>query len=137
MRLIEATFNGDPTRADSVVIEREGYFKQDGRAVRNFSVRQTVRMIREVSFKHNLDFSKDVFIGHQANLTMLRQIADAVGIPDENNWKNVEYCGNQAAAGAVACLSEKWDELKPETRVLIAVLGAGLTWGTALLEVLK
>ena len=137
LRLIDTTFSGDPTRAESVIIHRRGHFWQDGRAVRNFSVRQTVRMIKEISSKYGLDFTKDIFIGHQANLTMLRQIGEAAGVPDENNWKNVERCGNQAAAGAIASLSERWDSLPVGRKILIAVLGAGLTWGTALFDVIS
>ncbi|MCS6894032.1 MAG: hypothetical protein NZO16_05660 [Deltaproteobacteria bacterium] len=134
LRVLHTSFDADTTRADSVIIERFGHFRQDGRGVRNFSVRQTVRMIKEIREKFNLDFNKDIFIGHQANNTMLDQIAEACDIPDSNHWRNVKFCGNQAAAGALASLSEKWDLIQPSQRILIAVLGAGLTWGTLLLE---
>lgn len=137
LKVLYASFDADTTRASSVVIERVGHFKQDGRAVRNFSVRQTVKMIKEVKSKFNLDFSRDVFIGHQANETMLNQIADACEIPEGNHWKNVVRCGNQAAAGALASLSENWERIKEGQHILIAVLGAGLTWGTLLLQAVR
>ncbi|MCS6961234.1 MAG: hypothetical protein NZT61_01850 [Deltaproteobacteria bacterium] len=134
LRIVDASFDADTTRANSVVIERRGHFRQDGRAVRNFSVRQTVRLIRDAQEKHGLDFSRDIFIGHQANYTMLRQIAEATNIPENNHWKNVSFCGNQAAAGALASLSENWERIRPGQKILIAVLGAGLSWGTLVLQ---
>ncbi len=135
LKIIHSSFDSDPTRAASVLIEREGYFRQDGRAVRNFSVLQTVRMIKDVKNQCDLDFSRDIFIGHQANKTMLDQICQACGIPEKNHWSNVVYRGNQAAAGALASLSENWEEIQYHgQKILIAVLGAGLSWGTLLLE---
>lgn len=124
----------DPTRCQSVVVDTCGHFRQDGRAVRDFSVRQTVRLIKQVEESHNLDWSKDKFIGHQANATMLEQITNNRGIPAENHWQNVRFIGNQAGAGAPAVLAMNWDDIRPGQRILVAVVGAGLSWGSVLLN---
>jgi 3-oxoacyl-[acyl-carrier-protein] synthase III len=128
------SFDSDPTRAEAVVVDRFGHFHQDGRAVRDFSVRQTVRLIKRLEEITDLDWSKDIFIGHQANSTMLQQITTNRHIPETNHWHNARDFGNQAGAGSAAVLSQNWDKLTSDMKIVIAVVGAGLSWGSALLE---
>ncbi|NMC63998.1 MAG: ketoacyl-ACP synthase III, partial [SAR324 cluster bacterium] len=52
-----------------------------------------------------------------------------------NHWHNVTHIGNQAGAGCAAVLAMNWDKLKAGQRIVIAVVGAGLSWGSVLLEV--
>jgi 3-oxoacyl-[acyl-carrier-protein] synthase-3 len=137
LRVRETFFDGDPLRAGAVVVDRFGFFHQDGRAVRDFSVRQTVRLVKRLESMFSIDWSRDIFIGHQANRTMLEQIARNREVPDQNHWHNVTFLGNQAGAGAPAVLCERWKDLKPGQQVVVAVVGAGLSWGSVLLEVMK
>jgi 3-oxoacyl-[acyl-carrier-protein] synthase III len=134
LTVLDTTFEADPSRCGAVVIEREGHFHQDGRAVRDFSVRQTVRMIKAFEEKHPLDWKRDVFIGHQANRTMLEQVVNNRKIPARNHWHNVTYLGNQGAAGAPGVLAENWENIVPGQHVVVAVVGAGLSWGSLLFK---
>lgn len=135
LSVTDTFFTTDCSRCHAVVVKRYGHFWQDGRAIRDFSVRQTVRLIKVLEEKYNLDWSRDIFIGHQANLTMLKQITGNRRIPDENHWFNVSHLGNQAGAGCAAVLAMNWEKLQKGQRILIAVVGAGLSWGAVLLEV--
>ena len=72
--------------------------------MRDFSVRQTVRLIKRLEELHAIDWTKDIFIGHQANATMLDQITNNRGIPASNHWHNAATMGNQAAAGAPSAI---------------------------------
>jgi 3-oxoacyl-[acyl-carrier-protein] synthase-3 len=128
-----ASFTADPSRSDAVVIDTLGYFHQDGRAVRNFSVLQTVKMMRALEKNNAIDWRQDIFIGHQANYTMLQQITANRKVPDSNHWHNVIDVGNQAGAGAPASLAERWDDILPGQKIVVAVVGAGLSWGSLLL----
>ncbi|MCB0330266.1 MAG: hypothetical protein KDD70_11390 [Bdellovibrionales bacterium] len=134
LKVLDTHFMADPTRCDAVVVDTFGHFHQDGRAVRDFSVRQTVRLVKRLEQQYDLDWSKDIFIGHQANRTMLGQITNNRNIPDENHWYNVTEIGNQAGAGAPATLASHWDEIKPGQKIAVAVVGAGLSWGSVLLQ---
>lgn len=134
LRMLDSYFNADPSRAHAVVVDRYGHFRQDGRAVRNFSVLQTVRLVKRLEEMFSLDWNNDVFIGHQANRTMLEQIVNNRDIPANSHWHNVSYLGNQAGAGAPAVLSQHWDEIRPGQKVAVAVVGAGLSWGSVLLQ---
>ena len=134
LKVIDTYYMTDPTRSQAVIVETFGYFWQDGRAVRDFSVRQTVRLIKRLEELHQLDWTKDIFIGHQANKTMLEQITNNREIPESNHWYNVDKIGNQAGAGAPATLAGHWNELRKGQKIAIAVVGAGLSWGSVLLE---
>lgn len=127
-------FVADPTRCDAVVVDTYGFFHQDGRAVRNFSVLQTVKLIRQVEAQFEIDWNRDSFIGHQANYTMLQQIVNNRNIPDTNHWHNVTTVGNQAGASAPAVLATSWDRIQSGQRVVVAVVGAGLSWGSVVLK---
>jgi 3-oxoacyl-[acyl-carrier-protein] synthase-3 len=134
LEIVDSSFTADPTRCQAVVVDTYGHFKQDGRAVRDFSVRQTVRLVKSLEERYPIDWNRDVFIGHQANRTMLEQITNNREIPPDNHWHNVTYLGNQAGAGAPAVLSMHWDKIVPGQHVVVAVLGAGLSWGSIMMR---
>jgi 3-oxoacyl-[acyl-carrier-protein] synthase-3 len=134
LKVLHSSYSTDPVRCQAVIVETTGHFHQDGRAVRDFSVRQTVRMIKQLEDEHGVDWSKDTFIGHQANGTMLEQICNNRNIPALSHWHNVRFIGNQAGAGAPAVLAQHWEQIKPKQKIVVAVLGAGLSWGSILLE---
>jgi 3-oxoacyl-[acyl-carrier-protein] synthase-3 len=102
--------------------------------VRDFSVRQTVRLLKYLEVNFDIDWQRDIFIGHQANRTMLEQIRENRKIPATNHWFNVTSLGNQGGAGAPAVLAEHWSQIKSGQKIAVAVVGAGLSWGTVLLE---
>jgi 3-oxoacyl-[acyl-carrier-protein] synthase-3 len=134
IKVVETFYATDASRAGAVVVDTLGFFHQDGRAVRDFSVRQTVRLIKAIEEKHQIDWKRDIFVGHQANRTMLEQITNNREIPASNHWHNVSEVGNQAGAGAPATLAAHWDEIKSGQRIVVAVVGAGLSWGSLLME---
>ena len=132
--VVDTHFNADPSRAEAVMVERYGHFHQDGRAVRDFSVRQTVRLIKRIEDQFSIDWNKDIFVGHQANKTMLDQITNNRNIPANNHWHNVTDIGNQAGAGAPAVLAMHWDKIQPGQKIIVAVVGAGLSWGSVVFQ---
>lgn len=134
LKVAESFYTTDPLRCEAVVIDTYKHFHQDGRAIRDFSVRQTVRLIRKIEKDHDIDWNRDVFIGHQANKTMLEQITNNRKVPPSNHWHNVTNIGNQAGAGCPASLAMNWEKIKSGQKIVIAVVGAGLSWGSAVLE---
>jgi 3-oxoacyl-[acyl-carrier-protein] synthase-3 len=134
LRVLDTFFNTDSNRSHAVVTDTFGHFYQDGRAVRDFSVRQTVRLLKRLDERFDIDWNRDVFIGHQANRTMLEQITNNRKIPESSHWHNVTYLGNQAGAGAAAVLAQNWEKIRVGQKIVVAVLGAGLSWGSILFE---
>jgi 3-oxoacyl-[acyl-carrier-protein] synthase-3 len=133
-RIVHTCFGNDPRRWDTVTVDRWGHFRQNGRAVGHYSVGQTVKLLRSLQTGFGLRWNDTYFIGHQANARMLDTVCRSEGIPVDRHLSNVAQIGNQAGAGAPATLSMNWDRIAAGSRLAIAVVGAGLSWGAALLE---
>lgn len=135
LQVVDTVVHSDPTGYRHVLIPDGGLFSQNGHAVQKFAVTRTVQVAREILERHAL-VADDVrfFIGHQANLRMLVSACDKLGIKPEQHAHNVERFGNQGAAGAPSVLTEIYSQIQPGDRILIAVVGSGLTWGAALLQ---
>lgn len=121
----------DPQGWNKVVIPAAGHLVQDGSAVQNFAIRKTVSVIEELR-QHCC--RAPYFVGHQANLMMVRSASSRAGITQEKHLYNVDRNGNCGAAGAPSVLSENWERFKAGDEVLVAVVGAGLTWAGLLME---
>jgi len=76
-----------------------------------------------------------IFIGHQANLGVLDTVCARAAIPDDCHWRNVDMFGNTGASGAPTVLSQHRRELRAGDRVIMALVGAGLTWATLVWQV--
>ncbi len=78
----------------------------------------------------------DQFLFHQANLRIIESVQNAVGIPPEKTYLNIERYGNTSAASVPMALVEALaeDRIKPGDRLLMAAFGAGYTAGAAVLE---
>ncbi|MFG3056384.1 3-oxoacyl-ACP synthase III family protein [Kitasatospora sp. NPDC048239] len=112
------------------------HIHMDGRAVRDFITEVFPRMVEETLTEHGLDLKDiDAFITHQPNPLLLRTVAAGIGIPPERLHITGDRTGNIGAASAPFALADAaaGGLLPDRARLLVCVLGAGLTWGTALL----
>jgi 3-oxoacyl-[acyl-carrier-protein] synthase-3 len=75
-----------------------------------------------------------IYIGHQANLTMLEAVCRRCEIPAERHFYNIVEYGNQAAAGAPVVASQNWDRFKAGDVVALVVVGSGLSWASMQIE---
>ena len=78
----------------------------------------------------------DVYVPHQANVRIIDYAAKKLGIPKEKIVVNVDRYGNTSSGSIPLALAdaERDGMLKPGALVLMTGMGAGLTWGSALLE---
>jgi 3-oxoacyl-[acyl-carrier-protein] synthase-3 len=79
--------------------------------------------------------SVDRFVPHQANLRIVRAVATALGYAPEQVAINIHEVGNTVAASVPLALADAHDAglLVAGQRVLVTAIGAGLTWGSAVL----
>ena len=77
----------------------------------------------------------DHLVGHQANIRILRALADRLGLPEERAVVNVDRVGNTSAASIPLALADAAaaGTLTTGSRVLLTAFGGGLTWGAAAL----
>lgn len=132
----ESLVKSSPSSWRKVEFPVSGHFRQDGRTVQTFAIKKSVSLIRKFKLDlPNIEQPKLKFIGHQANLMMLNSVCRISGIEDNNHFYNVDRFGNCGASGSGSVLSENWGNFVCGDKIMVAVVGAGLTWGGALIEV--
>lgn len=77
-----------------------------------------------------------LFVPHQANIRIIGKAADAIGIPMEKVFVNLDRYGNTSAGSIPLALSEAVEErrLHEGDLVMTVGFGAGLTWGANLIR---
>lgn len=133
LHLLDIMVQTDPLGSQQVKVPYGGLFYQNGRAVQKFAIHSTCVMTEAIIKKNQLKIG-DIryFIGHQANLRMLQSAVKKIGFTEEQHLYNVHKYGNQGAAGAPSVLFENWKNFQPGDYIVLTVVGAGLTWGSAL-----
>jgi 3-oxoacyl-[acyl-carrier-protein] synthase-3 len=78
----------------------------------------------------------DVYVPHQANVRIIEHAARKLGFPEEKVVVNVDRFGNTSSGSIPLALADAAADrrLKPGALVLMTGMGAGLTWGSALIE---
>ncbi|MEU9121572.1 ketoacyl-ACP synthase III [Streptomyces sp. NPDC048506] len=112
------------------------HIHMDGRAVRDFIVRIFPQLVSESLIRNRLRLADiDAFIIHQPNPVLLRSLGERIGIPPERLVIVGDEVGNIGAASAPYALATAAARglLPRGSRILVAVFGAGVTWGSALL----
>jgi 3-oxoacyl-[acyl-carrier-protein] synthase III len=111
--------------------------KMNGREVFKFATRVMVSsaeaLLTEVG--RTID-DVDVYVPHQANTRIIDYAARKLGIPEERVVVNVDKYGNTSSGSIPLALADAEAEgrLTPGALVLMTGMGAGLTWGSALME---
>jgi 3-oxoacyl-[acyl-carrier-protein] synthase-3 len=134
IRVLGTTLESKPSARDKVVIPRGGHFRQEGRVVQMFGIRQMALCINHLREAHERPERTFNFVGHQANLRMLESVRDLCNIPPERHHTNVEWYGNTGAASAASVISMNWEKWGPQDDIAVAGVGAGLTWASYLLR---
>lgn len=78
----------------------------------------------------------DLFVPHQANVHIIEQVAETLGIPFERFMINIQKYGNTSAASIPLALIDAVEEgkLSPGDRVMMIGFGAGLTCAASLIR---
>jgi 3-oxoacyl-[acyl-carrier-protein] synthase-3 len=128
--------SAEPTSINSVENKRH-FVKMQGKPVFTHAVKNISRASQtalEANGKKPEDI--DVVVAHQANLRILEGVAERVGIPLEKFYLNIHKYGNTSSASIPIALDEAAREgrVKPNDLILMSALGAGLSWGSALVR---
>jgi 3-oxoacyl-[acyl-carrier-protein] synthase-3 len=111
--------------------------KMNGREVFKFATRVMVSSAEAVlaQCEKGID-DVDVYVPHQANKRIIDHAVGKLGIPVERTVVNVDRFGNTSSGSIPLALADARADgrLHPGALVLMTGMGAGLTWGSALLE---
>jgi 3-oxoacyl-[acyl-carrier-protein] synthase-3 len=117
--------------------ESEKYVKMNGREVFKFATRILVQSAEDLLAKCDVSIDDvDLYIPHQANMRIIDHATRKLDVPSDRVVINVDRYGNTSSGSIPLALADAAADgrLRPGQLVLMTVMGAGLTWGSALIR---
>jgi 3-oxoacyl-[acyl-carrier-protein] synthase-3 len=117
--------------------EPDSFVRMNGREVFKFATRVMVSSATAVLEQCGKGVDEvDVYVPHQANKRIIDHAAAKLGIPSEKIVVNVDRYGNTSSGSIPLALADARADgrLRDGELVLMTGMGAGLTWGSALVE---
>jgi 3-oxoacyl-[acyl-carrier-protein] synthase-3 len=109
----------------------------NGREVFKFATRVMVTSAEKLLDQCGLSIDDvDVYVPHQANVRIIDHAVRKLGVREDRVVVNVDRYGNTSSGSIPLALADAAADgrLKPGELVLMTGMGAGLTWGSALIE---
>jgi 3-oxoacyl-[acyl-carrier-protein] synthase-3 len=125
-----------PATAQTVA-DKQHFVQMNGREVFKFATRVLVSSAEKVLAECGKTVADvDVYVPHQANVRIIDHAAEKLGIPKEKTVVNVDRYGNTSSGSIPLALADAEAEgrLADGALVLMTGMGAGLTWGSSLIE---
>ena len=125
-----------PASAETVA-EHKHFVQMNGREVFKFATRVLVSSAEKVLAECGKSVEDvDVYIPHQANVRIMDHAAEKLGIPRQKMVVNVDRYGNTSSGSIPLALADAQADgrLEDGALVLMTGMGAGLTWGSGLIE---
>ncbi len=126
-----------PGSGSRVFENPESMLKMNGREVFKFATRVLVSSAEAVLAECGKTIEDvDVYVPHQANKRIIDHAVGKLGVPVERTVVNVDRYGNTSSGSIPLALADARADgrLHDGALVLMTGMGAGLTWGSALLE---
>jgi 3-oxoacyl-[acyl-carrier-protein] synthase-3 len=127
----------DMPPSEKMLTEKAQYLKMKGNETYKVAIKTLEEVARETLSAHGLTVSDiDLYVPHQANIRILKAVADRLQLPMEKIFMNIDRYGNTSAASIPLALDEavKSGRVKDGSLVMIGAFGAGLTWASALIR---
>jgi 3-oxoacyl-[acyl-carrier-protein] synthase-3 len=126
-----------PGSGSRIFPEADRHVKMNGREVFKFATRILVQSAEDVLRECDLSIDDvDVYVPHQANMRIIDHATRKLGVPSDRVVINVDRFGNTSSGSIPLALADAAADgrLKPGKLVLMTGMGAGLTWGSALIR---
>jgi len=123
--------------SEESVAERLHFVKMNGREVFKFATRVLVSSAETVLAECGRTIEDvDVYVPHQANVRIISHAVEKLGIPEDRVVIDVDRYGNTSSGSIPLALADarKDGRLDAGRLVLMTGMGAGLTWGSGLIE---
>ena len=126
------------TSPDPGTFNNEGSaIQMQGRDVFKYAVRAMAQAVTELLASEGVSIDEiSIMIPHQANIRILKSLAERLGVPFEKMYVIVQKYGNTSAASVPITIDEanRAGRLQRGDLVLFCVFGGGFTWGTTLMR---
>jgi 3-oxoacyl-[acyl-carrier-protein] synthase-3 len=126
----------EPMSAEAIAAG-DHFVRMNGREVFKFATRVLVSSANDILEECDRTIEDvDVYIPHQANVRIIDHAAKKLGIDHDRVVINVDRYGNTSSGSIPLAIADAAEDgrLKPGELVLMTGMGAGLTWGSALME---
>ncbi len=136
--ILDHLWGADGTFADDLSLDFGGALHMNGRAVIMQANRKLTGTLQDLLGRNGLTVPEvDLFLFHQANLNLLRQVGKTLGIDPARVPITLDRYGNTSAASVLIAAAEARAAglLPPGTLAAMAAFGAGFSWGGMLLRV--
>ncbi len=123
--------------SDKVLAEKMNCIKMKGNETFKVAVRMLEEIARETLAANHLRVEDlDLYVPHQANVRILKAVAERLGLPLEKVMLNLDKYGNTSAASIPIALDEavRGGRVKEGSLIMLGAFGAGLTWASALVR---
>jgi 3-oxoacyl-[acyl-carrier-protein] synthase-3 len=127
----------DMPPSEKMLTEKAQYLKMKGNETYKVAIKTLEEVARETLSAHDLTVNDiDVYVPHQANIRIIKAVAERLQLPMEKIFMNIDRYGNTSAASIPLALDEavKAGRVKEGSLVMIGAFGAGLTWASALIR---
>ncbi|NPB05967.1 MAG: ketoacyl-ACP synthase III [Aquificae bacterium] len=135
--VLSSKMYADGSLEELLYAEKCGFIKMKGRELFKQAVRSMAKACQEVLAEVGVKPEElSLVVPHQANLRIIKALAEKLNLPEEKVFVNVDRYGNTSAASIPIALHEaiKKGRLKRGDLVLMTAMGGGLTWGASLLR---
>jgi 3-oxoacyl-[acyl-carrier-protein] synthase III len=125
-----------PASAETVAAEQH-FAQMNGPEVFKFATRILISSAQKILDECGLSVENiDVYVPHQANVRIIDHATRKLGIPKERVVVNVDRYGNTSSGSIPLALADAATDgrLREGSLVLMTGMGAGLTWGSSLIE---
>ena len=115
----------------------EGYLRMQGHDTFKAAVQRMSESTVEAVERTGLELDDiDLFVYHQANIRILRAIAERLELDESRIIDCIDRFGNTSSATLPIAMvdARKRGMLEPGMNVLLAAFGAGFTWGAGVIE---
>lgn len=113
------------------------YLSMNGRGTYKFATRALSAAIEKVLEGTGVTLDEIKYIvPHQANVRIIKHVADHLGIDPSKMYVNIDKYGNTSSASIPIALDEmvRQSLIKPGDKVIFAGFGAGLNYGAVLID---
>lgn len=128
------SFFSDGAQGDALKLEEGGAISMDGFAVYRFVAMKAAAFIGEfISSLPGGKDSFDAFVPHQANVYMIKQLANSLGFDPSRLWVSADRFGNPASASIPLTIASSAEGAPrgSDLEILAAGFGGGLSAATA------
>jgi 3-oxoacyl-[acyl-carrier-protein] synthase III len=117
--------------------DKKYFIKMSGNATFKVAVKRMTDVIREALEFNGLSMEEvAILVPHQANQRIIRAVAERLQYPMEKVFMNIHKYGNTSGASIPIGIDEakRSGRIQPGDTSVLGAVGAGLTWGSAVIK---